>query len=67
MSKYNSKINMEIIRKLESNSEGDEKVFELIKELLLKEAFSEGGGQWKKNYVSKIEKYSRDWEGQDED
>ncbi|MCD4670736.1 MAG: hypothetical protein K8S14_09860 [Actinomycetia bacterium] len=67
MSKYNSKINMEIIRALESNSAGDKKVFELIKELLLQEAFSEGKGQWKKSYVEKIEKYSRDWSSQDED
>ena len=32
---------MRIIEEVEKNSNGEEKVFELIKELLLKEAFSE--------------------------
>ncbi len=67
MSKYSSKINIEIIKELESNSEGDKEVFELIKELLLQEAFSEGRGQWKKDYMDKVDKYSKDWGGHNED
>ena len=67
MSKYSSKINIGIIKELESNSEGDKKAFELIKELLLQETFSEGRGQWKKDYMDKIDKYSKAWDGHNED
>lgn len=57
MSKYSSKINSKIFSEIALNSNNNQEMSNLIKDLLLEEVFSEGKGQWKNNYNDKIEAY----------
>ena len=61
------RINEQILAKLREHSQGDGQVTSFLIDLLYEEAEHSGQWWWKKNYRSKVQEYSEDWEGSSED
>ena len=61
------KINERILKGIRQNSEGDEIIEKFLTELIYEEADHPGQWWWKDTYRKRVDKYSADWRGDDED
>lgn len=60
------KIDLQMIKELRKNSEGDDVIADFLTDLIYEESNNSARWRWKKSYLKKVQKYSSKWRNKNE-